>query len=109
MGSREEHAGDRIRDAIRSAGFTQKRLAEQLGVSEQTIRNWIAMRNRPSAENLAAVAQVLDVDRGWLLTGAKGLDEAAILDELRQIRAGQEEILSAIEEVRRNQEAVPNE
>lgn len=104
-----EHAGDRIRAATRTAGLTQRQLAGRLGVSEQTIRNWIVLRNHPSPDNLVAIADALDVDRGWLLTGAKGLDEAAVLDELRQIRAGQEEILAAVLEVRRRQAGGPDE
>lgn len=95
--------GERIRSAIRTAGYTQRQLAEELGVSEQTVRNWIVMRNHPTPENLAAIAVALGVDRGWLITGAKGLDEPAILEELRSIRAGQEEILAAVLEVRRQQ------
>jgi transcriptional regulator with XRE-family HTH domain len=83
--------------------MTQRKLAAELGVSEQTVRNWIAMRNRPSPENLEAVADALNVDRGWLLTGSQGLDEAAILAELRQIQAMQGAILSAVQEVRRHQ------
>ncbi len=96
-----EHAGDRIRTATRTAGFTQRKLADELGVSEQTVRNWIVLRNNPSPANLAAIADVLGVDRGWLLTGAKGLDEAAVLEELREIRAVQQEILASLLEVRR--------
>jgi transcriptional regulator with XRE-family HTH domain len=105
----QQQFNERLRIALKQAGMTQLELSKATGTSTQTVGSWVSGRMEPRPRRIADIAEALDVDKGWLLTGAKGLDEAAILDELRQIRAGQEEILSAVEEVRRNQEAVPTE
>jgi transcriptional regulator with XRE-family HTH domain len=95
--------GTRLRTAIKTAGKTQQDLADELGVSPQTVGGWISGRIYPRPRNMAAIVSALDVDRGWLVSGSMGLDEAAVLGELRQIRAIQGAILSAVEEVRRHQ------
>ena len=99
--------GERLRTALEAAGMTQRELAGALEVSEQAVNSWVADRKRPSAANVDAVAALLGVDRGWLLTGSKRLDESAVLEELRQIRLTQEEILLSVQEVRRVQARKP--
>ena len=98
-----DQLGDRLRDALRNAGMTQRELARALDLSEQSVGNWIGGRSRPSAANLDTITGLLGVDRGWLLTGVRRLDESAVLEELRQIRKVQDDILYAVQEVRRNQ------
>ena len=95
--------GDRLRDALRNAGMTQRELARTLDLSEQSVGNWIGGRSRPSAANLDTITGLLGVDRGWLLTGVRRLDESAVLEELRRIREVQDDILYAVQEVRRIQ------
>lgn len=95
--------GERLRQALKNAGMNQRQLAATLGISEQSVGNWIGNRARPSAENLDEITALLGVDRGWLLTGVRRMDESSVLEELRQIRATQDEILYAIQEVRRLQ------
>jgi transcriptional regulator with XRE-family HTH domain len=98
-----EQLGERLRDALRNAGMTQRELARTLDLSEQSVGNWIGNRSKPSAANLDTITGLLGVDRGWLLTGVRRLDESSVLEELRQIRATQDEILAAVQEVRRLQ------
>jgi transcriptional regulator with XRE-family HTH domain len=83
--------------------MTQRELARTLDLSEQSVGNWVGGRSRPSAANLDTITGLLGVDRGWLLTGVRRLDESAVLEELRRIREVQDDILYAVQEVRRIQ------
>jgi transcriptional regulator with XRE-family HTH domain len=55
---------DRLREARREAGMTNRVLAERLGLTERTILGWqgakSAPRSRPSYEKLVQLAEVLD-------------------------------------------------
>ena len=42
--------GDRIRDARKAAGLTQRQLADSLGVSNTSISNWEKGLSRPDAD-----------------------------------------------------------
>src|SRR5690606_28474933 len=68
--------GDQIRKYRTLAGCSQAWLAEQLGVSQNTIPSWETGRTEPSRSDSRRVAQVLSVDVSALELG----DEAAIED-----------------------------
>ena len=55
-GYRWKAFGARIRDARTSAGLTQKRLAELVGVGAHTVWCWEAGRMKPHHHNLRAIA-----------------------------------------------------
>ena len=63
--------GARIREARKGAGLTQKKLADEVGVSEV----WIGILERnekPAGQvSLLAIARVCGVESQWLLTGAE--------------------------------------
>ena len=46
---------------IQTRGVKQKWLAQQIGVSEVTMSNWMRGSYKPSDENLKKVAKVLDM------------------------------------------------
>lgn len=71
--------GDRLRQAIHSAGQTQRIAAQRLGVSESVVSNWTRARNEPSLDDLSRIAQRLNVSVDWLLglTERKALDPCA--------------------------------
>jgi transcriptional regulator with XRE-family HTH domain len=102
---KDDTMGSRLRLAIQRAGFTQAQVAEIVGRDPQTIRNWVADRHNPSPEQLVKVADLLDVDAGWLQTGASGLDSSSVLSELRELRAGQRQLLAELLALRRSIEA----
>lgn len=103
----QDTMGSRIRLAIQRAGLTQTQLAEMTGREPQTIRNWTADRHKPSPDQLVKIADLLDVDAGWLQTGATGLDSASVLTELRELRAGQRQLLAEVLALRRSVEGQP--
>jgi transcriptional regulator with XRE-family HTH domain len=103
----QETVGDRIRIAITKAGMTQAQVAEAVGRSEQSVRNWVADRNMPSEGQLVRLADALEVDTGWILTGQSGVDSPSVLRELKGLRADQKRVLFELMELRRQIEGGP--
>jgi transcriptional regulator with XRE-family HTH domain len=93
--------GQRIKQALKAAGITQRQLAVYCRVSEQSVGNWVSDRIEPKASHFEAMTDVLGVTASWLLTGEQTVDAQEMLREMRQLRAAQEEILLAILEMRR--------
>ena len=58
---------ERIRDARKNAGMTQKALSEATGIAEISIRNYEAGKRKPQSEQLKALARALDVTTDYLL------------------------------------------
>lgn len=54
--------GDRIRDARKSAGLTQKQLADMIGVSNTSISNWETGLSRPDPDAIQYLCWALKVD-----------------------------------------------
>jgi transcriptional regulator with XRE-family HTH domain len=63
--------GARIKLAIESCGFTQKKLAELTGLSPNSIVDYIKEKHQPSAQAIIDIAERCFVDSGWLLSGKK--------------------------------------
>lgn len=63
--------GNRIRLARESAGYTQEKVAEKVGVSRSAVSRWEQGEIEPKVQNLAAVAVLLNVSTDYLL----GLDD----------------------------------
>ncbi|MGP9834237.1 XRE family transcriptional regulator [Marinobacter sp. NSM] len=65
-----ENWQDRVRSVMREKGVTQDRLTSVLGVSTRgAVGHYLSGRREPSASQLKALAEFLDVDIDWLLTG----------------------------------------
>jgi transcriptional regulator with XRE-family HTH domain len=59
----------RIRAARQQKRLTQQQLADKLGVSRVSVTQWEIGTTKPSTDNLYRIADALDVDMSWLLTG----------------------------------------
>lgn len=59
--------GSRIRKYREMRGLSQKQLAEMIGVSNSRVSNWEQGINRPDANILAAICNVLDVSPSDML------------------------------------------
>lgn len=57
---------DRLRKAVESAGMSQAKVAELLGVSKQLVTHWIQGRRVPSEAQLRKLAGVIGVDMSFL-------------------------------------------
>lgn len=54
--------GDNLRGIIDEYGITQSELAEDIGVSEATISNYIHKKKMPSIKTIINMAYALDMD-----------------------------------------------
>lgn len=59
--------GQRLKVARGSAGFTQEKLAEKIGVSRTAIARWECNDSEPKLDNLISIAKNLNVSTDWLL------------------------------------------
>ncbi|MCO6381294.1 MAG: helix-turn-helix domain-containing protein [Vannielia sp.] len=67
--------GDRVAGARESMGWSQKELAERLGVKAKTVRGWEGDASEPRANKLQMLAGMLGVSMRWLLSGeGPGID-----------------------------------
>lgn len=60
---------DRLRKSLREAGLGVQEIADYLGVSRYSVRNWINGHNRPSAPTIRLWAMRTGVSYGWLRKG----------------------------------------
>lgn len=59
--------GQNLKDLLDEYGMTQRELAIRIGVSKQTISAYINGERKPSIENLANIAYVLECDINELI------------------------------------------
>lgn len=78
--------GDRIKDARKAAGLTQKELADKINVGNTTISNWEKGVSRPDADQIQVLCWALDVQPNYFLGSPQGsVDELAdLLQTLRE-------------------------
>jgi transcriptional regulator with XRE-family HTH domain len=75
--SLKETLADRLRAVLEQLGLSQTQAAERAGIPLATLNKWINQADRapnPSADNLVALREALNVSIDWLLTG-EGLHE----------------------------------
>ncbi len=65
-----ERFGERLREAIKKAGLTQRRVSQIIGISKNTMTNYVRGVTQPKGETLVKLASLLNVDPEWLVTGA---------------------------------------
>lgn len=67
------HMGDRMAKALEVSGISVATMALKLGVSRQTIGNYLAGRTTPKLAVLKVWAEETGVDLGWLIEGSPGI------------------------------------
>jgi transcriptional regulator with XRE-family HTH domain len=60
---------DRLRKSLRVSGVSVGSMARSLGVSRNTVSNWINGRGEPRIEQLTIWAAITDAPLSWLETG----------------------------------------
>ena len=73
--------GDRIRDARKAAGLTQRQLADNLGVSNTSISNWEKGLSRPDADMIQKLCHYLSLDPNYFY----GTENAPVGDHKRTV------------------------
>jgi transcriptional regulator with XRE-family HTH domain len=70
--AKKETLADRLRELLEQRGLNQTHAAERAGIPLPTLNKWIHQGDKaanPSAENLVALKEALNVSIDWLLTG----------------------------------------
>ena len=73
--------GDNLRALRADSGMTQEQVAEQLGVTRQTLSSYESGRTRPDIDMLVRLCQVYDTDLDGIVHG-----QARVLKDLRRVR-----------------------
>ena len=82
----KETLSDRLRFALDRSGMSQAELAERIGVTKGSVSNWILGRvSSIKSGTINKLADVLDVDARWLVTGAGSHDQPAEPEELAEV------------------------
>ncbi len=82
---------DWIKQARRQKGYSQKALAEQVGVHVTNISRYERGENRPTAEVLSRLAEVLEVSVDFLMSGSvqeaanNSISDKELLQQFRQV------------------------
>lgn len=80
----EHKFGERLKVALKKAGYSQKSATEKLGLSKNALTNYVAGRI-PEALILYNLSQLCSVSMEWLLTGKEEFDESLKVIEKKEI------------------------
>ncbi|TML21116.1 MAG: helix-turn-helix domain-containing protein [Actinobacteria bacterium] len=108
VGNESGGVGARVRIARRSAGLTQRQLADQLGVESITVSRWERGVTSPSIPRLKRIAEVTDTTVSDLVRApdaqtTHGAELAALREELAETRQLVDRIARAVERLGQTQ------
>ena len=58
---------ERIKELMREQNLNQSKLAEKIGVRQNTISDWLAKKKEPSIRSLWLLADYFDIDVDYLI------------------------------------------
>jgi transcriptional regulator with XRE-family HTH domain len=90
----EQAFSARLFDLMRKAGYSRKELAETIGVTRQSVTNWLG-GTWPSGEHVVPLARALGVSADYLLAGEDAPEDRDIRADLLEVSAL--EICQAVE------------
>ena len=62
----------RIKGLIEANGITQKDFAASIGIRHEAISRYLNGKSKPGLDTIMKIAQVYNVDPGWLMGYGKG-------------------------------------
>ena len=65
-------SGSAVDRARKAGGLTFRELAARIGCTEHSVHNWAKGRAQPGADQLAALADALEIDMNKLFRKGKG-------------------------------------
>ncbi len=69
-----------LKELIKRKGLTQRSVAQKIGISENSINQWIIKRSYPSIENIVKLAIILEIDLKTLFF-AMGIDVSGLPED----------------------------
>jgi len=72
----------RLKEILDDKGFTGKAVANTLGVTPNTVSNWVKGKSTPSGDDLLRIAKALDVDVRDLFHSTKTKEADEILRQI---------------------------
>ena len=70
----QEQIQEKLAFEIKSSGISQKKIAERIGIKQQTISEYINGKSMPSMETFANLCEVLDLDANEILCIRRNTD-----------------------------------
>lgn len=61
--------GERIKEALEYASFTQDEFAEKSGIKKRTLSDYVRNESTPKADTIIHIAEICNILPAWLLTG----------------------------------------
>ena len=89
--------GERIQEARKRAGLTQKELAQRLGLATGTIQQYELNKRQPRTEQLREIADALDVTLGYLL-GYESIQSSNLIKAVKNRDAREIENILGLEQ-----------
>jgi len=80
-----KNLGERIKHYRNMANLTQEELAKRLNLSHPTLNKYEKGHRIPDAEFICRVAEILNCDPGFLLTGIEKADSNTHDEQLKEI------------------------
>ena len=81
-----DNAVSRILAAMKEKGFDQKSFAQELGISAQVITDWKKGNSTSYRRYIPKIAELLDTNVDYLLTGSQPTDDPVLSDALAKFR-----------------------
>ncbi|MGA9278197.1 helix-turn-helix domain-containing protein [Ilumatobacter sp.] len=94
----ERHIGARLAEARSAAGFTQREIADRIGVKESTIAKWETGDTSPRGHRVSKLAGVLGVSISWILMG-RGVEPNGGGSDIERIRADLDSVRARLDDV----------
>ena len=63
--------GERLENARKATGMSQKAMASRIGVKKETVKKWESGKVHPRGNRLQMLASMLNVPLLWLLAGSQ--------------------------------------
>jgi len=69
--------GDKLKQLRKQNGYSQKELADRIGVEDRTIRNWEKGETKPGIEESSKIARILNCDVSYLIDDPTTIEKQA--------------------------------
>jgi transcriptional regulator with XRE-family HTH domain len=76
--------GNKVKQLRKRKGYSQKELADRVGVDDRTIRNWEKGDNKPRSEQYRLLAQALECDASYLIEDSE--NQTNLENQVEKIR-----------------------